>query len=91
MSTVTTAQVAEQLKRLTPDQLSIVYDFAGYLVDRSGRGLPPDIPNGDRPINRISDLRMDFGPADESVDDFLAARAAWHAQDLALETTDDLP
>ena len=91
MSTVTTAQVVEQLKRLTPEQLSIVYDFAGYLVDRSGRGLTADIPNQERPIIRISDLRMDFWPADESVDEFLAERETWRVQDLALEATDDRP
>lgn len=90
MPTVTTAQVAEQLKRLTPEQLSIVYDFVGYLADRSGRGLSPDLASGERPLTRISDLRMDFWPADESADDFLAAHEVWRAQDLALEAAEDL-
>jgi hypothetical protein len=86
MSTVTPAQVAERLKHLTPAQLSAVYDFVGYLAERSGRLLPADLPVPEHPVTKIEELRMDFWPVDDSIDDFLAARELWRAQDLVLES-----
>ena len=74
MSSVTTAQVAERLKSLNPDQLAVVYDFAGYLVERSGGRSIFELPHEEYRIANIEELRADFWPADESIDDFLGAR-----------------
>jgi len=35
MDTVTIPQVQEQLRRLPPDKLGVVYDFISYLIERS--------------------------------------------------------
>jgi hypothetical protein len=35
METITIPQVQEQLRRLPPDKLGVVYDFISYLVERS--------------------------------------------------------
>jgi hypothetical protein len=35
---------------------------------------------GARPVERLEDLRGDFWPEDESVDDFLAARRRWQQE-----------
>ncbi len=34
MDTVTIPQVQQQLRRLPPDKLGVVYDFISYLVER---------------------------------------------------------
>jgi len=34
METVTVPQVQEQLRRLPPDKLAVVYDFISYLIER---------------------------------------------------------
>jgi hypothetical protein len=34
METVTIPQVQEQLRRLPPDKLGVVYDFISYLIER---------------------------------------------------------
>lgn len=91
MSSVTTAQVAERLKSLNPDQLAVVYDFAGYLVERSSGRSIFELPHEEYRIANIEELRADFWPADESIDDFLAAHEAWCAQDIALESASRLP
>ncbi|MBM4030384.1 MAG: DUF2281 domain-containing protein [Planctomycetes bacterium] len=35
METVTIPQVEEQLRRLSPDKLVVVYDFVSYLIERA--------------------------------------------------------
>jgi hypothetical protein len=91
MSSVTTAQVAERLKALNPDQLAAVYDFAGYLVERSSGSPIFELPHAEQRIANIEEPRADFWPADESFDDFLAAHETWRAQDRALESASRLP
>ena len=91
MSSVTTTQIAKRLKSLNPDQLAIVYDFAGYLVERSGGRALFEPPYEERRIANIEELRADFWPVDDSIDDFLAAHEGWRAQDIALESASRLP
>ncbi len=89
MSSITTAQVVERLKLLTPDQIAIVYDFAGSLAEQSSGKALSDLSPKDHRVTAIAELRSDFWPADESVDEFLAAHEAWRIQDIALETVRD--
>ena len=91
MSSITTAQVAERLKSLNPDQLAAVYDFAGYLVERSAGRAIIEPPQEEYRIANMEELRADFWPAGESIDDFLAAHETWRAQDIALESASRLP
>ncbi len=85
MSTVTVEDVTKRLYALSPNQLSIVDDFLITLVRRSRVNGEKVWQLEERPIARIEELRFDFWPADESVDDFLIARKMWRSEDLQIE------
>jgi len=85
MSTITVTDVTKRLYGLSSNQLSIVNDFLVALVGRSWLNGEKALPLEERPISRIEDLRLDFWPAEESVDDFLMARELWRGQDMQLE------
>jgi len=85
MSTITVEEMTKRLYTLSPNQLSIVDDFLVALVGRSWVNGEKATPLEERPISSLEELRFDFWPADESVDDFLTARELWRAQDFRLE------
>ncbi|MBX3050343.1 MAG: hypothetical protein KF753_02645 [Caldilineaceae bacterium] len=85
MSTVTVEEVTQRLRGLSPSQLSLVDDFLETLIGRSRTFGEKSSPLEERPISQIEELRLDFWPADETVDDFLHAREVWRSDDLRIE------
>lgn len=85
MTTITVEDMIQRLYTLSPNQLAIVDDFLIDLVGHSSINGEKEMPLENRPISSLEALRLDFWPADESVDDFLRERERWRAQDLQLE------
>lgn len=85
MHIATIEGITEKLVALSPNQLAIVDDFVIALVRRSRTNGDQNRQLEERPIATIEELRLDFWPAEEDIDDFLKAREVWRAQDIQLE------